>query len=324
MARKLSLLASALALGIFMTERFMGVPLDADGFLSLVLVGIGLVAWFLLKTRHYSSVAWLLVICLFAMAAASTFFFGSVRTADNALILVAQVAVGIFLGRQALVRTTVGAIVLLGALTWADASGLLLGQPNFEVGLRTWLTQGACLLAVAVMMYLNRTQMRSAQAMHLQEAHQRLKTQLDRDLGQERFRRVFRSSPTPIFVQSVRTGAIVDVNPAFELTMGFGRKEVLGKRDGFLWLHDQQYEGFARDRSTALRTAWHTITGVRKDGRQISLQICCEMDEDPEDSLVITAMRVSGSAAGVLPPVHAASYGEEISDWLRLGDAPDA
>jgi PAS domain S-box-containing protein len=324
MARTLSLLASALALGLFLIERFMGVPLDADGLLSLPLAGMGLVAWFLLKTRHYTSVAWLLVISVFAMATASTILYGSVRTADNALFLVGQVAVGIFLGRQALVRTTVGAIVLLGALTWAEASGLLLGQPSFEVGLRTWLMQGACLLAVAVMMYLNRTQMRAAQALHLQEAHQRLKTQLDRDLGKERFTRAFRSSPTPIFVQSARTGAIVDVNPAFERVMGYRRKDMLGKRDGFLWLQDQRYEEFARDRRTALRTAWHAITGLGQDGRQVALQICSEMDEDPEDSLVITAIRVLDHASGRLVAGPAAPESDGASSWLHLEDSPDA
>jgi PAS domain S-box-containing protein len=324
MARRLALLAAALALGLFVTERLMGVPLDADGTLSLFLAGMALVSWFLLKTRHYSSVAWLLVACLFAMATASTFFFGSVRTMDNALILVGQVAVGIFLGRQALIWTTVGGIVLLGALTWAEASGLLLGQPNFEVGLRTWLTQAACLVAVAVMMYLNRTQMRSAQELHLQEAHRRLKTQLDRDLGQERFKRAFRSSPTPIFVQSARTGAILDVNPAFELVMGYRRKDMLGQRDGFLWLHDGNYEGFVSDRSKALRTGWHAITGLAQDGRQIALQICCEMDEDPADSLVITAMRVLGHGPGVVPPLQAAPGDEEVWDDLLPEDAPDA
>lgn len=324
MARQLSLLASALALGLFVTERLMGVPLSADGFLSLVLAGMGVVSWFLLKTRHYSSVAWLLVSCLFAMAAASTVFFGSVRTVDNALILVGQIAVGIFLSRQALVRTTVGAIVLLGVLTWADANGLLLGQPQFEVGLRTWLTQAACLVGVAMMMHLNRTQMRTAQALHLQEAHQRLKTQLDRDLGLERFTRAFRSSPTPIFVQSARTGAIVDANPAFELAMGYRRKDVMGKSDGFLWLHDQHHEDFVRDRSTALRTEWHAITGLCQDGRHVAVQICSEMDEDPEDSLVITVMRLPDSASGPWPPTYAAPAGEGTTESLQPEDAPDA
>jgi PAS domain S-box-containing protein len=184
--------------------------------------------------------------------------------------------------------------------------------------------QGACLLAVAVMMYLNRTQMRAAQALHLQEAHQRLKTQLDRDLGKERFTRAFRSSPTPIFVQSARTGAIVDVNPAFERVMGYRRKDMLGKRDGFLWLQDQRYEEFARDRRTALRTAWHAITGLGQDGRQVALQICSEMDEDPEDSLVITAIRVLDHASGRLVAGPAAPESDGASSWLHLEDSPDA
>ena len=56
--------------------------------------------------------------------------------------------------------------------------------------------------------------------------------QLDRDLGQGRFSRLFRTSPTPIFVQSMRNGAILDVNLAFERALGYTRQEVLSRREG--------------------------------------------------------------------------------------------
>ena len=298
MARRLALWASGLALGVFLVERLLGLPLDADSWLLLGLTGAGGVAWWWLKTRHYNGAAWFLVASLFALAVASTCLFGSVRTVDNALILVGQVAVGIFMGRRALFWTTAGAIVLLGALTWADASGLLLGQPQFEVGLRTWLSQAACLVGLALMMFLNRTQMRRAQDLHLREAQQRLKSQLDRDLGLERFARVFHSSPAPIFVQSARTGAIVDVNRAFEKTMGYARKDLLNLREASLWLHDERHAAFLRDRRAGRRTGWHTVSALCRDGRQIAVQICSERDEDVADSLAITAMRVLGPVSG--------------------------
>lgn len=314
-ARKLAIFASALALGLFFVERLTGAPLDADSFLSLLLAAMGVVAWALLKTRHYASVVWFLVVGLFVMAVASTFFYGSVRTVDNALILVGQIAVGIFYSRRALVWTTVGSIGLLGVLTWADASGLLLGTPNFDVSLRTFLPVAACLVGVALMMYLNRTQMRAAQDLHVLEARQRLQTQLDRDLGQGRFRRVFRSSPTPIFVQSAQTGEILDVNPAFERALGYQRKDVLNKRDRFLWVHDQQHGEFARNRRTALRTEWHPVTAICCDGQHLSLLICRERDEDPADKLVITIMQVVGKPELALPPLQPQPGPDASSFW---------
>lgn len=305
MAMRVSGMTAALGLGLFAVDRFTGVPATADSMMTLVLAVMGALSWVLLRVGRYNSVAWLLVVFLFGMAAASTWFFGSVRTVNIVLILMGQVASGIFLSRRGLIWTTVAAIALLGVLTWADAAGILAGQPRFAVGWRTWMTQSASLLGVAAMMYLNRTQMHMAQALHLREARQRLKTQLDRDLGQDRFARLFQSSPTPIFVQSARTGAILDVNQAFERTLGYTRKDVLNRREGFLWLQDEDHQRFVRDRRATRRTGWHPITALSRDGRPLVLQISCERDDDPNDGLLITAMRVPGSLTGVLPTVYA-------------------
>ena len=304
MAMRLSWMTAVLGLGLFAVDRLTGVPPTADSMMTLVLAVMGTLSWVLLKLRHYNSVAWLLVVFLFGMATASTWFFGSVRTVNIVLILMGQVASGIFLSRRGLVMTTVAAIALLGLLTWADAAGLLAGQPRFVVGWRTWMTQSASLVGVAAMMYLNRTQMRMAQALHLREAMQRLKTQLDRDLGQDRFARLFESSPTPIFVQSARTGAILDVNQAFERTLGYARQDVLNRREGFLWLQDEDHQRFVRDRRAKRRTGWHPITALSRDGRPLALQISSERDDDPNDGLLITAMRVPGSVTGGLPTTH--------------------
>ena len=301
---RLSWMTAVLGLGLFAVDRFTGVPATADSMMTLVLAVMGTLSWVLLKFRHYNSVAWLLVVFLFGMAAASTWFFGSVRTVNIVLILMGQVAAGIFLSRRSLVMTTVAAIALLGLLTWADAAGILAGEPRFVVGWRTWMTQSASLVGVASMMSLNRTQMRMAQALHLREAMQRLKTQLDRDLGQDRFARLFQSSPTPIFVQSARTGAILDVNQAFERTLGYAREDVLNRREGFLWLQDEDHQRFVSDRRITRRTGWHPITALSRDGRPLALQISCERDDDPNDGLLITAMRVPGSTMGGLPTAH--------------------
>ncbi len=305
MAMRLSWMTAVLGLGLFSVDRLTGVPATADSMMTLVLAVMGALSWVLLKFRHYNSVAWLLVVFLFGMAAASTWFFGSVRTVNIALILMGQVASGIFLSRRGLIWTTVAAISLLGVLTWADAAGMLAGQPRFVVGWRTWMTQSISLLGVAAMTYLNRTQMRMAQALYLREAMQRLKSQLDRDIGEDRFARLFQSSPTPIFVQSARTGVILDVNQAFERTLGYARKDVLNRREGFLWLQDEDHQRFVRDRRATRRTGWHPITALSRDGRPLALQISCERDDDPNDGMVITAMRMPGSMAGALPTAYA-------------------
>lgn len=292
MAQRLSLLASVIAFAILIIERVLGAPLDADSLMLVFLGGMGLLSWGLLLTRHYAVVSWLVVGSLLVMAVVSAWTFGSVRTVNITLLLVAQVAVGLLLRGRALVWITAGCVALLGLLTWADAAGALPGEPDFAVGWRTWVSQGACVLGVAAMMVLSRSQMRQAQDQHVDEARIRLEAQLDRDAGRERFARVFHSSPSPIFVQSARTGTILDVNPAFEQMLGYSRKEVINRRDGFLWQHDGHYQAFARERSVLSRTAWHPIVALTGDGRALPVQICSQRDDDPQESLVITALRM--------------------------------
>lgn len=304
MAMRLSWMTAALGLGLFTVDRVAGVPVTADSLMTLVLAVMGALSWALLRIRRYNSVVWLLVLFLFGMAAASSWFFGSVRTINIVLIFMGQVAAGIFLSRRGLLWTTAAAIALLGLLTWADAAGLLAGQPRFAVSWRTWLTQSMSLVGVAAMMTLNRTQMRLAQELHLREATQRLQTQLDRDLGQSRFSRLFRASPTPIFVQSSRTGAIVDANRAFEQVLGYARADVLNQRDGFLWQRDAQYDAFTQQRRSRPRTDWLPITAIGRSGQPIALQICSERDESPE-GLRITVLRLPGPPTSVLPTQYA-------------------
>jgi PAS domain S-box-containing protein len=292
LARSLALLVVALTMVLFASDRLMGVPMDADGLLGLGLGAVALLSWWLLRQQHYASVAWLLVGSLLAQASASAYFFGSVRTVNIWLIVVAQIGVGIFLSRRSLVWTTLGVILLMGLLTWADAQGLLKAQIGFDVGLRTWMLQVACLLGVAAMVYLNRVQMRTAQYEQLQEANQRLQAQLERDHGMERFSRIFSSSPTPIFVQSARTGHILDVNQAFEHVTGYSREAVLNRRDAFLWVQDARHEAFVQNQRSQWRTGWQPITGLCANGHELALLICTEQDEEPDDSLVITALRL--------------------------------
>ena len=50
----------------------------------------------------------------------------------------------------------------------------------------------------------------------------------DRQVSEEKFQRVFRSSPIPFSVTTVKEGRFLDVNGAFERRYGYSREEVLG------------------------------------------------------------------------------------------------
>jgi len=51
----------------------------------------------------------------------------------------------------------------------------------------------------------------------------------DRRLSEEKFHKVFRSSPLPFSITTVDEGRFVDVNPAFELRYGYSRAELIGR-----------------------------------------------------------------------------------------------
>jgi len=50
----------------------------------------------------------------------------------------------------------------------------------------------------------------------------------DRQVSEEKFQRVFRSSPIPFSITTVKEGRFLDVNGAFERRYGYSREEVLG------------------------------------------------------------------------------------------------
>ncbi|GAA6140256.1 hypothetical protein NBRC116584_00740 [Hydrogenophaga sp. 5NK40-0174] len=291
MASQLALLAAMFAVGLFMYERLAGYAFDVDSYLSIGVAVMGVSSWVLLKRRHYSIVAWLLVASLCAAGLVSAVFYGSVRTVNIVLVVVAQVGVGIFFGTRTLALSTAVAIMAVGLLTWAEAQGMLGARPGFEVGWRTWLTHLVSLAGTAVMMQLNRTQVATAQAMQIKEAEQRLQTQIDRDLGLERFQRFFQKNSTPFFIQAKSSGAIVDVNPAFEAVTGYRRDHLIDKRDGHLWLHDEQHAAYTAARRSRKRTGWMPVTLVTRDGRRIPLMVSSERDEDRDEGVVIGALR---------------------------------
>ena len=51
----------------------------------------------------------------------------------------------------------------------------------------------------------------------------------DRQLSEEKFQKVFRSSPIPFSITTLKEGQFLDINAAFERRCGYAREEVLGR-----------------------------------------------------------------------------------------------
>jgi len=109
----------------------------------------------------------------------------------------------------------------------------------------------------------------------------------DRRISDEKFQKVFRSSPIPFSITTVKEGRFMDVNAAFERRYGYAREEVLGHTvhelklwedpaDRVLMVAQLQNSGPIRNVITRLRTKSGEIklTAYSADRIQFDGQSC--------------------------------------------------
>lgn len=109
----------------------------------------------------------------------------------------------------------------------------------------------------------------------------------DRQVSEEKFQKVFRSSPIPFSITTVKEGRFLDVNAAFERRYGYSRQEVLGHTvhelkmwedpaDRILMIEQLQRGGPIRNVITRLRTKSGEIklTAYSADRIQFDGQSC--------------------------------------------------
>ena len=253
---------------------------------------VALVGWLVLwlVRRGFSTyMPHLTVYSVLTAASVAVLAFGSVRTAGGFLFVAAVAGAGIFLGRTALIGSVVYSVASLGALTLAEQHRWL-HPPNFTVGIKVWLTHSTVLVVVAVMVFYSRKLASDAFRQQTAELQLRKRTEQERDLSMERFARIFRTSPSPMLAQSARTGAILDVNPAFERCYGYAREQMLGRADTILWADPEQREAFVKRLFADRRAEQERVGGLRRDGSRFEALISSEMGDDPKDRLIITTI----------------------------------
>ena len=249
----------------------------------------GWVSLFMMRMGYQRYMPHLVVFAVLGAACVGVVAFGSVRTAAGFLFVAVVAGAGIFLGRIALFATVATSSAVLGGLTIAERMHWM-HTPDFRVGLNVWLTYSATLVVVAIMVYYSRARTREAMRRLTEELELRRRTEQERDLSMERFARIFRTSPSPMLAQSGRTGAILDVNPAFERCYGYTREQMLGHAESILWADPEQREAFIKRLFTDRRAEQARVGGLRSDGSRFEALISSEMGNDPQDRLIITTI----------------------------------
>lgn len=248
--------------------------------------------WIALHLRRVlpELIAVLIVLGVLATATYSVMSFGSVRTAVNFLFVGAVVGAGIFLGKRIMLAVLVSTVLLLGLLTWIEATQGFGVETDFRVGLRVWITQATALAVVGLMVMHSRGVNQRALLRLRDELERRRQTEQERDRSLARFARIFRTSPSPMIAQSARTGSILDVNPAFERCYGYHRNQVLGRQDTFLWDDALERERYVDRLAQERHIEQYRGRGRRSDGQPFEAMISSEMGSEDEDRLIITTV----------------------------------
>ncbi|MBX3609985.1 MAG: PAS domain S-box protein [Hydrogenophaga sp.] len=280
------------SLVVLFLDLFLAPAGSSEAPVATLLTVIAWSSWLALRLRKLMPevVALIVVLGVIATATFSVISYGSVRTAVNFLFVGAVVGAGIFLGRRAMVAVVLGLILLLGVLIAIETHGGFGQTPDFSVTWRVWVTQSAALVVVGLIVMHSRAVNQRALDRVRAELERRRLTEQERDRSLARFTRIFQSSPSPMIAQSARTGAILDVNPAFERCYGYRRFQVLGREDTFLWADPLERERYVERLAQTRHIDQHRCRARRANGTVFEALISSTMDSEVDDRLVISTV----------------------------------
>ena len=256
--------------------------------LSIAIVIAGL-TYELVRRGHNLWAARLLVFSLIACSAAGIYGFGSVRSAIAVGFTGAIVTAGMALGKKTLILAIALSTTALGALTWAEHAGLLV-KPDLSVGLGFWLLHMILLVGAGISIYVNRELVLRALREQRTELKRREQAEQALRLSEDRFSRIFRSSPAAIVVQAVQGMKVLDVNPAFERLYGYSRGELIGGSDAAFWNSPEDRKTFVRQMGQAGRAINQPVEGRTKDGRRLHVLLCTEIEGEGPGRIVVSTI----------------------------------
>lgn len=292
------LIVALFMLGMAAADHVLAPAGDSRAYISLSMGGVALLATLVLR---YSRRRWegaLVVTGVLVVAAWSVYSYGSIRSASGFAFQGAVVMAGTYLSLRALLATTVSSVVVLGGLTWAEASGQL-PPAGMQPDLRYWLMGSAILLLIGLQLYQTRRTTDEVYLRRLGQMEDRLRLEHERDRSLRRFRRIFQLNPTALLVQAASTQAVVAVNPAFERCFGYAGPRLEGVRADAFWADPQQWQAHCRVLFEKGHTGWQPARWRHADGEAVDVLVCSELNEDPGGLLILTTVVDEKSAQDI-------------------------
>lgn len=278
-----------LMVGMALVDHLLAPSGESRSFISLSMGGVALLFWLVLRARPRRGEGPLLVFSLLVFGAWAVFSYGSVRAASALAFLGAVVMAGTYLRLRWLVATALAAVLLLGALTWAETQGLM-PKPGMAADLRFWLMGSAIIVVIGAQLLYMRRATDEAHVRRLNHMEDRMRLERERDQSLRRFRRIFDLNPTALMIQVANTQAVLEVNPAFVRLMGYASERLQGQSAGVLWADAQLWQAHRESLFAQGRTGWQRALWLRPDGRTFDATVCSELSEDQSGMLILTTV----------------------------------
>lgn len=283
-------------LGMAAADHLLSPPGESRSYISLSMGTVALLSYWLVRSDRRKWESPLMVTGVMVATTWAVYSYGSVRAASTFAFLGAVVMAGTYLRLRALWITTLSGVLLLGVLTWAEASGHL-PRATLLPDLRYWLMGSVIILLIGAQLYHTRKATDEVYLRHLSQMEERLRLEHERDQSMRRFRRIFVLNPTALLVQTANSQAVVEVNPAFERRFGYREDQIVGQHAGALWVDEPQWQAHRKTLMEQGHTGWQRSQWRRSDGQAVDVLVSSELSEDQSGMLILTTV-VDGLDAG--------------------------
>lgn len=285
-----------LMLAMAVADQLLSPPGEARPYISLSMGGVALLSYFLVRSDRRKWESPLMVTAVMMATTWAVYSYGSVRAASEFAYLGAVVMAGTYLRLRALWVTTVAGVLLLGALTWAEANGHL-PTASLLPDTRYWMMGSVIILLIGAQLYHTRKTNDEVYLRHLGQVEERMRLEHERDQSMRRFRRIFLLNPTALLVQTANTQAVVEVNPAFERSFGYRTEQATGMHSAALWADEQEWQEHRKTLIECGHTDWQRRRWRRADGTEVDVLVSSELSEDQSGMLILTTV-IDAPAAG--------------------------
>jgi len=283
------LFVTGLMVTIAAVDVWRAPPGDSQAVISLSMALLALWSYRMLKHKSSRLVSLPLLIGILVLGGWAMYSYGSVRASSSLAMIVAVVLAAAFLGMRYVMVTLLTGVAMLGVLTWAEAGGRL-NKALFAADVRYWLLASGIMAVVGALLYYMQGATDEANVQRLGQMEDRLRLEGERDQSLRRFRRIFRLNPTALMIQLASTGVVLEVNPAFERSLGYEADRFKGQMAGSLWVVDSERREHLRVLDEYGATGWQQARWLRADGQATNVWVYSEMSEDLGGLLIITTV----------------------------------